>query len=105
MFGSGSYSIILEELAPSVRNLFHVFNLSEDADGLHGEIRSWEFNLGNGWSGASTKSTLLPHLARFSSLPPSVPSVANSIAGLVATQDPLGLNGAARSVGAPTWYG
>jgi hypothetical protein len=88
LFASGSYSIILEDLAPSVRNLFHVIDVSEDTDGLRGEIRSWEFNRGHGWSEASTKSTLLPHLARFSSVRPSIPSVATAISALVAAQDP-----------------
>ena len=88
VFASGSYSIILEELAPSVRNLFHVIDVSEDRDALQGEIRSWEFNGGYGWSEASTKSTMLPHLARFSSVRPAVPSVAATVAALVAAQDP-----------------
>jgi hypothetical protein len=88
VFASGSYSIILEDLAPSVRNLFHIIDLKDEADGLRGDIRSWEFNRGHGWSEASTKSTMLPHLARFSSVRPSVSSVAEAIASLVTTQDP-----------------
>jgi predicted phosphodiesterase len=88
VFASGSYSIILEELAPSVRNLFHVIELNEDNDGLRGVILSWEFNRGHGWSEASSKSTMLPHIARFSSVRPSVPTVAKAIASLVGTQNP-----------------
>lgn len=88
VFASGSYSIMLEKLSPSVRNLFHVIDVSDDSTALYGEIRSWEFNGGHGWSEASTKSTMLPHLARFSSIRPAVPTVVAKVAALVAAQDP-----------------
>ena len=67
VFAAGSFSIVLTELSPITRNLLHLVQLELDGNLLRGEVRSWEFNRGYGWSPASTKSARIPHVARFAS--------------------------------------
>lgn len=67
VFAAGSFSIVLTELSPITRNLLHLVQLELEGNLLRGEVRSWEFNRGYGWSQASTKSARIPHVARFAS--------------------------------------
>ncbi|MCE2399130.1 MAG: metallophosphoesterase [Gemmatimonadetes bacterium] len=92
VFAAGSFSIALRELSPITRNLLHFVKLELEGDLLRGEVRSWEFNRGYGWSRASTKSARIPHVARFASPRPSLDTLTNAVEASTKAKTPQWLS-------------
>lgn len=72
VFAAGSLCAMLQRLASTTRNVFHLLEVeqSNGARSLRGMIWTWEWQLGFGWRPATEQSADIPYVAGFGSSTP-----------------------------------
>lgn len=71
VLGAGSFSAYLTgALATRTRNVFHVVEIAPSGGGgtVHGIVKTWEWQSGEGWRPATLQSASFPHLSGFGSI-------------------------------------
>lgn len=71
VFCAGSFSAMLTEDRSITRNVFHLCELIFDTHtrNIHGNIKTWEYSISEGWNPTTKRSSQLPHIANFGPLP------------------------------------
>jgi predicted phosphodiesterase len=86
VFAAGSFSALLQEYSSSSGNMFHLIDV-EAQDSLElpirGQIRTWQFQMGNGWVSASQKYSGFPFLTGFGRVS-SLDAISNALLKLAA---------------------
>lgn len=79
VLGVGSFAQILQEMASTTRNLFHIVTLDRASKFTKGWVNTWEYNLRVGWMRATHTSASFPFHTGFGVVPADMASLAKEI--------------------------